>query len=69
LDAEYQAGRGERPGFQALQTIHEQLHTLVAEILAAQGHDPKTDQIARLDELHALRDELLAQLETFRGQN
>jgi EAL domain-containing protein (putative c-di-GMP-specific phosphodiesterase class I) len=68
LDAESLAGRVALPAFQALQTIHRQLHALTAEILASQAHDLKADPLARLDEIHALRDELLAQLKTFRQQ-
>ena len=68
LDAESLAGRVALPAFQALQTIHRQFHALTAEILASQAHDLKADPLARLDEIHALRDELLAQLKTFRQQ-
>jgi diguanylate cyclase (GGDEF)-like protein/PAS domain S-box-containing protein len=69
LDGESVAGRAALPAFQALQAIHCQLHALTAEILASQTHDLKADPLAHLDEIHGLRDELLAQLKTFRQQS
>ena len=68
LDDESVAGRAAFPAFQALQTIHYRLHALAAEILASQTHELKADPLAHLDEIHVLRDELLAQLKTFRQQ-
>jgi hypothetical protein len=66
LDAESLAVRAASPACQAIQTIHRQLHALTAEILASLADDLKADRLARLDEIHVLRDELLAQLKTFR---
>jgi diguanylate cyclase (GGDEF)-like protein/PAS domain S-box-containing protein len=68
LDTESLAGRVALPAFQALDTIHSQLHALTTEILASQAQDLKAEQLTRLDEIHALRDELLTQLKICRQQ-
>lgn len=68
LDAEKQSGRATPPAFQALEAIHRQVHALTAEILASHPSGKKGNGLGHLDELHALRDELLARLKTFRQQ-
>ena len=62
LEAERQAGRGDQPSFSAIETLHDQLHELAAEILASQaaGHD--SNGLERLGMLHGLGDEFLEQL-------
>jgi len=61
LDAESLAHRGARPAFQAIERLHRQVDALAAELceLRAQGRNPEA--LARLGELHRLRDTLLEQ--------
>jgi diguanylate cyclase (GGDEF)-like protein/PAS domain S-box-containing protein len=68
LGAETQAGRADRPAFQALQATHQRLHALTAEILASPAHVLNAGRLTRLDEVHALRDELMMRLENLRKQ-
>ncbi len=65
LDSEASAGRGERPGFQAVNTLHQKLHAHANGILELQGEDGAAAANARLGELHTLRDGLLEKLQTF----
>jgi diguanylate cyclase (GGDEF)-like protein/PAS domain S-box-containing protein len=65
LNAERPAARGSLPAFQAMETTHIEIHALAAEILDlhAQGRNPEA--LARLDELHDLRNASLNQLRDF----
>jgi hypothetical protein len=65
LNAEKQTARGTLSTVRAIETLHQQLHTLAAEIFASQsgGHD--SDGLARLQQLHHLHDKCLARLRAF----
>ncbi len=65
LEAEMKAGRSYLPTFQAIQTLHRQLHSLAADILAAQRDGPCAKSLERLPDLHCLRDELFEHLAVF----
>ncbi len=65
LEAEMKAGRNHFPAFHAIQTLHGQLHSLAAEILAAQHGEGRTQGLERLADLHCVRDELFEQLAVF----
>ncbi len=64
LYGELLAGRRSLPVLQAIEPLHEQVHALAVALLQlkAQGRTPEA--LARLVELHALRDALLELLET-----
>jgi hypothetical protein len=66
MTAKSLAGRGESPEFQALQDLHRQIHALAEDIVEFRDRDHTTEPLARLDELHSLRDALLNQLELYR---
>jgi diguanylate cyclase (GGDEF)-like protein/PAS domain S-box-containing protein len=53
---------GAQPNFKVMELLHWQMHTLASELykLHVQGH--KQEALARLEELHDLRDSLLDQL-------
>ena len=53
-----------QPSFQAIERLHQQTHALATELLElkAQGRNPEA--LARLGELHALRDALLEHLKS-----
>jgi hypothetical protein len=69
LDAEGRARYGTRPAFQKIDPLHRQVHALAAELgeLQSQGRHPEA--LARLGELHGLRDALLVQLQTLVRKN
>jgi hypothetical protein len=66
MTAKSLAGRGESPKFQALQDLHRQIHALAEDIVKFRNRDMNLEPLARLDELHSLRDALLNQLELYR---
>ena len=53
-----------RSAFQAIEPLHQRTHALAVQLceLQAQGRGPEA--LARLDELHSLRDAVLEQLKT-----
>ena len=59
LDAAYNSAN---PTFQTIELIHQQVHTLASELLEFHVNERNTEALARLGELHALRDALLEQL-------
>jgi hypothetical protein len=59
------AGRGESPEFQALQDLHRQIHALAEDIVKFRNRDRNLEPLARLDELHRLREALLNRLELY----
>jgi hypothetical protein len=67
LKSEEQLGWGTQSEFQAIEGVHEQFHALAAEIFSLQTGGRSTEGLARLAELHGLRDELMRQLAVFRG--
>ncbi len=62
LDAEASAGRGERAGFKAIDALHLELHDVGAAMLASRTSADRQASLARLSELHALRDRLFEKL-------
>ncbi|WP_195912205.1 CZB domain-containing protein [Candidatus Contendibacter odensensis] len=62
LEAESLAGRNAPSALAVIAALHQQMHTLAEALLVlhAQGRNPEA--LARLGELHALRDRLLEHL-------
>jgi EAL domain-containing protein (putative c-di-GMP-specific phosphodiesterase class I) len=52
------------PSFQAIFELHQQVHELASEMLKLRLHDQQTQALAKLPELHRLRDSLLELLKT-----
>jgi diguanylate cyclase (GGDEF)-like protein/PAS domain S-box-containing protein len=63
LDQVHQNGRLDRPAFLVLDTMHRQIHALAAEMLELHARNRTDEALARLDELHGIRDRLLGQLQ------
>jgi diguanylate cyclase (GGDEF)-like protein/PAS domain S-box-containing protein len=63
LDAERPTDRGAHPSFQAMDKLHQGIHSLALEMLTLQNQGETSGALVRLDELHRLRDELLGQLQ------
>ncbi len=53
---------GAQPAFQVIELLHWQVHALAAELCELQTQGYKQEALARLNELHGLRDALLEQL-------
>jgi len=62
LDAERQSGRDTQPGLIAIETLHQQVHTLVDELCNLRSDGRATESVARLGALFSLRDALLGQM-------
>ena len=62
LENERQAGRDHFPAFQAIETLHHQLHQLALEILDLQSDGHISLSLSRLEALHGLRDKFLERL-------
>ena len=62
LEADGLARYGEQPAFQTIESLHRQVHALAAELLILQACGQSQLALARLGELHDLRDNLLAQM-------
>jgi hypothetical protein len=62
LDADGQTRFGARPSFQAIDLLHRRVHLLGAEMCELHSQGRGTDALAKLGELHGLRDALLEQL-------
>ena len=62
LDGQGLASHGAQPAFQAIEPVHGQLHRLAVELVELQAHGQGQAALARLDELHGLRDLVLAGL-------
>jgi diguanylate cyclase (GGDEF)-like protein/PAS domain S-box-containing protein len=56
------AEQGLRPELKAVEALHDQIHVLATELLDLHGRRRVEEAMARLGELHRLRDELLMQL-------
>jgi diguanylate cyclase (GGDEF)-like protein/PAS domain S-box-containing protein len=69
LDAEGLARHGAQPAFQAIELLHREVHALAAELCELHAWDRAPEALARLGELHGLRDALLAQLKTLVQEN
>jgi hypothetical protein len=50
------------PAFQPIEILHQQVHALAVELLKFQAQDRNKEALARLSELHSLRDALLKHL-------
>jgi hypothetical protein len=59
---EGQARYGTQPSFVIIERLHRQVHELATEMYKFNGRGCNTKALARLDELHNLRDTLLEQL-------
>ena len=62
LDAEGRTRYGAQSAFQAIEALHRRVHALAIELLDLQARGRKP--LARLGELHGLRDALLERLQT-----
>jgi len=62
MNAEVSAGRGDRPGLNEIDAVHQRIHGLASDVMALKGEDKTTEATAGLAELHALRDTLLEKL-------
>ena len=65
LDDEASAGRGDRAGFQAIDALHQRLHSGANELLALKADGRDAEALAGLSELRSLRDNLLERLQYF----
>ncbi|QVL51348.1 MAG: EAL domain-containing protein [Thiocapsa sp.] len=59
LRAEVASGYGAEPGFQRIDAVHRQVHGVVSELLELRARGRHPEALARLGELHDLRDSLL----------
>jgi EAL domain-containing protein (putative c-di-GMP-specific phosphodiesterase class I) len=64
MEGEGQARHGTQPAFKTIELLHRQVHVLAVELLELQALNRTPEALARLRELHGLRDALLVQLKT-----
>jgi diguanylate cyclase (GGDEF)-like protein/PAS domain S-box-containing protein len=64
LDTEGLARYGTHLSFQGIEPLHQQVHAMAETLIALQAQGRSLEALARLDELHALRDTLLEQVKT-----
>ena len=69
MDVKGLAQHGDHPAFQTIELLHRQAHALAAELLELHVHDRTPEALARLGELHTLRDTLLGQLNSMVMEN
>ena len=62
LDAERLARHGAQPVFQTIELLHQQVHALAAALCELQARGRNQEALARLVELHRLRDTLYEQM-------
>jgi diguanylate cyclase (GGDEF)-like protein/PAS domain S-box-containing protein len=62
LNADGLARFGAQPSFQVIEHLHRKVHALATELCNLHVQDRKPEALARLKELHGLRDALLEQL-------
>lgn len=62
LDGEETTHHGSQPTFHAIKQLHQQVHALALDLLALHAGSRNSEAVARLSELHVLRDDLLAKL-------
>jgi diguanylate cyclase (GGDEF)-like protein/PAS domain S-box-containing protein len=65
LDAEASAGRGGRPGFQAIDSLHQRVHAYANGLLDLKAHSEEEASFGGLNELYTLRDGMLEKLQYF----
>lgn len=63
LDSEGQARYDARPAVHGLESLHRQVHVVAADLCEQKAMGRKLEAVARLSELHGLRDALLDQLQ------
>ena len=59
-----QVSYGAQSAFAAIEVLHQQVHVLGAELLELHARGSNQEALARLGELHGLRNALLNQLKT-----
>jgi diguanylate cyclase (GGDEF)-like protein/PAS domain S-box-containing protein len=64
LDGEGLARYGAQPAFNAIELLHQKVHVLALHLLELQAQNRKPEALARLGELHGLRDTLIEQMKT-----
>ncbi|MDR3412728.1 MAG: EAL domain-containing protein [Formivibrio sp.] len=69
LETEGQELHGIQADFQAIKSLHRQMHSLAVELCERHAQGLTTQTSAGLDQLHALRDAWLAQLKALTGQS
>jgi len=69
LHATHSTRHSLQPAFQLMEPLHRQVHSLVAHLLELQAQGHSADALARVGELHALRDALLEQLKALVQQS
>jgi hypothetical protein len=69
LDAKGLISYDAQPAIHSIERLHRQVHILGAELLELQSRGRNSEALARLDELHDLRDALLIQLKSLVMQN
>ena len=62
LDAASESYISANPAFQTIELLHQQVHAVASELLEFHANGRNTEALARLGELHALRDALFEQL-------
>ncbi|MEI7611280.1 MAG: EAL domain-containing protein [Betaproteobacteria bacterium] len=67
LEAEGQTYPSEPASFQAVKDVHQSLHALARDLCELHVQDQSRAALARLDELHGLRDALIEQLKGILG--
>jgi EAL domain/Chemoreceptor zinc-binding domain len=65
LDEEASAGRAGRSGFQAIDALHQRLHSFANELFALKAEGREAEAQAELGALRALQDSLLERLQYF----
>ncbi len=65
LNAEKQTARGALSTIRAIETLHQELHSLAAEIFASQTEGRSSEGLGRLQQLHLLHDKCLNRLRAF----
>jgi diguanylate cyclase (GGDEF)-like protein/PAS domain S-box-containing protein len=62
MNGEGRARHGKQPAFHDLERLHQQVHLLATKILQLHSQGREPEALAQIDELHNLRDSLLARL-------
>jgi len=66
-DKEGEERYGAHPDFVRLSSVHERVHTVSRELVDMHARGQRAEALARLGELHALRDELIERLRKLAG--